>query len=1280
MRKMAISILIVLISLSTIIIQPPVVSRPISTGDAGENIVITEDNITSSPYFKGGSGIKNDPWILEFGSLDLGGGSILLTNFTNKYVVIRYSKLHNGYSNILSISGGIVGSFFQVMGSSLHDISGTGYILYISVDNSTVLVKDSSVYNSSSSDWWDAVVCIENTYNSRIVFDNVSVYYGGHGIRITGTDDTTIEIIASRVYGIRDDAGWGTDWRGLIRIDGDNNGLNITAVDTVFAGSDSVSPPSAVEVESTVNYIGLINTEFKYSDQSIYRGIHIKSGSVSDIVLINITVDNGALSNDLVHIGSGASGAYNCIVISRANVYSARYILGISPDATIASLELTSIECRGVDGLLSSGGRLTVSKLLISDIRAYNITKLIQLYNDDNTIKDIVVERLNVTHYSDGLDIRGVVKGLFRDIAFIDNDRNGDGWADGNGLYFRNVNNTVLEDLYFEDAGWKNIILDGYHENITIKNFIDKENVHSNGQNMLIAIGPWGDATIKNITIENGIIQQEDLITMYDENDYVEDLEISNVTVYDSAPKDWESGRCGNAIYMLHARNVSIEHFTSIGAENNGIYLLDVDNAVIAFSNISKPVNYAIYIGEYSSNIYVYNNTFYYAGVKPQVYSDSRDIVAEYNLYSDLVSSDADGDGIADTPYTWDGAGGVVDLKPIYTGSYIALYMVTDDTVESIAVSGSGTAGDPYIVILNNSNVPQAYLYGCIVDNLTKHVIVKGIIGGSMGEAALYIGSNITEDTLLVEDLYITGSSKHGLYLYGVNGVKLRKINVKASSIGGWAISLHNVSNIMMTNVRIDLNESGWDGFYIEDSSNVLVADAFITSTGAKGIYLRTSANITIKNIKIDLANDDAIQIYNVTDLVLTNITIGSAKYHGIKIVSGTNLVFENIVVNGIIKGGDGIVFGDGGNVSNVLLNNIRIYKAEWKALWLYNTVNATLENIVIDGNKAWFKHPGIGIEGQSSGNRNTHNVTITNCIVKEIAGSGEGWESGIFIKYASNVEIYNCEVAFNYRYGIEVYVSDNIILVNNTVYNNTGTGIIVFGSNNILIENNTLSGARDGYGIGIYWNEDNKLYSNNIIIKFNKIIHNSRSGIKIQEGSKGGVAGGQSNIIITNNTIAYNGYGNSTLSQSYAIIVGSSATNIIIRWNDFIDNHHKHSQALINSSILLDYNYWSDYTGKDDNSDGIGDTPYITDGIGVTDNHPRLFKLGETYKPTETTTTPTTTPTTQSPTTTTPTATKPATSTPIPTDYTTYIIAGVLVIIVLVIMVVILRRKIPRK
>ncbi|MEM2941510.1 MAG: NosD domain-containing protein [Thermoproteota archaeon] len=85
---------------------------------------------------------------------------------------------------------------------------------------------------------------------------------------------------------------------------------------------------------------------------------------------------------------------------------------------------------------------------------------------------------------------------------------------------------------------------------------------------------------------------------------------------------------------------------------------------------------------------------------------------------------------------------------------------------------------------------------------------------------------------------------------------------------------------------------------------------------------------------------------------------------------------------------------------------------------------------------------------------------------------------------------------------------------------------------------------------------------------------------------------------------------GNNIERNEYSIVFSDSPRNNRIYLNSFVNNEHKLNPGT--SNVWDDGsrgNYWSDYTGADSNSDGVGDTPYVIDSRNV-DRYPLMRRI----------------------------------------------------------------------
>ncbi len=198
-------------------------------------------------------------------------------------------------------------------------------------------------------------------------------------------------------------------------------------------------------------------------------------------------------------------------------------------------------------------------------------------------------------------------------------------------------------------------------------------------------------------------------------------------------------------------------------------------------------------------------------------------------------------------------------------------------------------------------------------------------------------------------------------------------------------------------------------------------------------------------------------------------------------------------------------------------------------------------------------------------------------------------------LKIESNYNhIYDCNISSNNYFGLYLYsdpdVSNNTIKFN-TFFNNS-YGLYGYYAKTNKIFSNTFKSNTD-YGIFLIGPSDDNLISSNKFIGNNYAVR---------------IKGSSLNKIIKNIII----------SNIHGIYFCCGANNNIAYSNVFINNINWNANDAANNKWDNGTigNYWDDYTGLDEDGDGIGDTPYNIPGGSSKDNYPLIEPVSDNIPP----------------------------------------------------------------
>jgi len=369
---------------------------------------------------------------------------------------------------------------------------------------------------------------------------------------------------------------------------------------------------------------------------------------------------------------------------------------------------------------------------------------------------------------------------------------------------------------------------------------------------------------------------------------------------------------------------------------------------------------------------------------------------------------------------------------------------------------------------------------------------------------------------------------------------------------------------------------NNWDGISLRNSNGNMISDNTLTNNDASGIYLESSNNNTIEK----------------------NTATGNG-HNGIKLAyNSKNSLSDNIVSYNKQMG----IYLINSNGNNIRRNDA--YRNNNRGIRVETSSANTLEN-----NEA-TENGKNGIELVSS----SGNVIKWNT-ANENDGSPEwGAEYGIHLDSSSGNTIENNTASGNWD-GIRLQSSsNNNIVKHNTVTSNVMSGIrLEISSDSNKIEGNDAS--HNGNGIYLHNGISNEIESNNAN-------DNKDDGISLSSSSS---------CIISSNIAAGNKYGillstssgnnissnDATGNSDSDIRLDSSNSNTIylnnfdLGWSNGANTWNSTTKIVYGNDTTYVGNRWSGYSGKDCDSDGIGDTPYSIPGGSEHDNYPLTDSSG---------------------------------------------------------------------
>ncbi|MCX9083200.1 MAG: right-handed parallel beta-helix repeat-containing protein [Candidatus Methanoperedens sp.] len=480
-------------------------------------------------------------------------------------------------------------------------------------------------------------------------------------------------------------------------------------------------------------------------------------------------------------------------------------------------------------------------------------------------------------------------------------------------------------------------------------------------------------------------------------------------------------------------------------------------------------------------------------------------------------------------------------------------------------------------------------------------------------------------------------NSYYGIYLYSSSNNNTIT-NCTAYNNNKYGISLSSSSNNNITNCAV-YNNSDYGIYLYSSSNNNQITNCNVYNNHYGILLYYSSNNNQITNCNV-YNNHYGISLYSSSNNnQITNCTAYNNSYYGIWLYKSSNNNITNCAAYNNSYYGIYLRSSSNNNITNC-----NVYNNSWYGIFLWASSNNNITNCTAYNNSH-------GIYLSSSSNNNTiskntansnylqgisidssKNNVISNNVVNGTTAN-VAYSSGIYLYKSESNKILDNLVTSNTRDGIYLYSSCNYnTLTNNTASWNgkapstTGSGIrLGFASNNTIDKNTANSNTQNG----IYLQQD----SNDNKITKNQISNNKQIGVGVCKDT--GDAAPKRNIL-SNNTITSNKRGillyqsdgntvaNNTVTGNtlHGICLDSSPNNNLV-YNNYFNNPTNYfvsggsgnkwnTTKTLGKNIIggpyLGGNYWSNYTGKDSDGDGLGDDDQNGAGAGkygAGDYHP---------------------------------------------------------------------------